>query len=163
MLPSRVLVALAALSTVAAQSPVFNVRSYGARGDGVANDTLSVQRAFDAATQLQGACVVLFPAGSYLSWPLQLLNAVNTTLQWAADAVLVAPQMEAWPAAALRPYGGAYLTVQGGSGLTLVGAGQDAAAINGNGRAWWEAFRRDASVVRPQPLLNLKRKSAFQA
>ena len=153
---TRALRALAGLLAAAlAAPPVYNVRSFGARGDGVANDTLAVQRAFDAASALRGACVVLFPAGAYLSWPLQLLGAVNATLQWAPGAALLAPPMGAWPAPALRPYGGAYVTVQGGSGVTLVGAGQDAAAINGSGREWWAAFRADSRVVRPQPLLNL--------
>ena len=43
---------------------VFNVKAYGATGDGTADDTSAIQRAIDAATKARGG-VVYFPAGSY--------------------------------------------------------------------------------------------------
>lgn len=44
---------------------VFDVRWYGAAGDGVADDTAAVQAAIDAASAAGGG-VVFFPAGHYL-------------------------------------------------------------------------------------------------
>ena len=63
--------ALAALvgSVVAASlevnAAVFNVRDFGATGDGVTKDTAAVQRAVDAASSAGGG-EVLLPKGTYL-------------------------------------------------------------------------------------------------
>lgn len=42
---------------------VFDVRDFGAKGDGDAEDTVAIQRAIDAAAEVQGAAVV--PPGTY--------------------------------------------------------------------------------------------------
>jgi hypothetical protein len=49
----------------------FNVRDYGAQGDGSAIDTAAIQKAIDAATAVGGGRV-FFPAGTYLSFSIQL-------------------------------------------------------------------------------------------
>ncbi len=51
-------------SPAAAPLPTLNVRDYGAVGDGVADDTASVQAAVDAA-QTRGGGHVVFPIGTY--------------------------------------------------------------------------------------------------
>ncbi len=66
---------------------VFNVRHYGAAGDGKAVDTRAIQAAIDAASGAGGG-VVLFPAGSYLSFSLRLKNFVH--LHLAQGATLIA-------------------------------------------------------------------------
>lgn len=48
------------------RSAVFNVRDFGAKGDGVVKDTAAVQKAIDAADAAGGG-EVLLPAGTYLS------------------------------------------------------------------------------------------------
>ena len=50
------------ISTLA--SPIFNVKSYGAIGDGTTNDTVSVQSAINAANAAGGG-TVFFPKGNY--------------------------------------------------------------------------------------------------
>lgn len=51
---------------------VFNVRQFGAMGDGNADDTHSIQLAIEAASQMEGTIdpwgkggIVFFPAGRY--------------------------------------------------------------------------------------------------
>lgn len=44
--------------------PVLNVKDYGAVGDGIADDSAAIQRAFDASFASGGA-TVFFPAGKY--------------------------------------------------------------------------------------------------
>jgi parallel beta-helix repeat protein len=62
----------------AMQSPFFNVRDFGAKGDGSHDDTAAIQAAINAARPMGGA--VLLPPGSYgISTPL-LLDAGGFTI-----------------------------------------------------------------------------------
>ena len=61
----------------------FNVRDFGARGDGVAKDTAAIQRAVDAAHEAGGGRVVL-PAGTYLSGTVWLKDGVELHLDRSA-------------------------------------------------------------------------------
>jgi len=58
---------------------VFDVRKYGATGDGKTLDTAAVNRAIDAAASAGGG-VVLFPAGSYLCFSIHLKSQVDLDL-----------------------------------------------------------------------------------
>lgn len=64
---------------------VFNIRSFGAKGDGVMLDTAAIQKAIDAAA---GGGTVFLPAGRYLSFSLHLRSRV--TILFDAGAVLLA-------------------------------------------------------------------------
>ena len=57
--------AYAQAQTSARPTGVYDVRDYGARGDGVADDTAAFQQALDAAGQAHGGTVVA-PRGNYL-------------------------------------------------------------------------------------------------
>lgn len=52
-------------------SPLFNVKDYGALGDGVADDTVAIQAAIDSAIAIGGG-IVYFPSGTYI-----LTDAIN--------------------------------------------------------------------------------------
>jgi polygalacturonase len=65
----------------------FNIRDFGAKGDGKIVDTPAVNAAIDAAAQSGGGTVV-FPAGTYLSFSIHLKSKI--TLQLEAGAVLLA-------------------------------------------------------------------------
>jgi polygalacturonase len=58
---------------------VFNVRSFGATGDGKTLDTQSVNRAIEAAAAAGGG-VVLYPAGTYLCFSIHLRSQVQLHL-----------------------------------------------------------------------------------
>ncbi|HET8654160.1 MAG TPA: glycosyl hydrolase family 28-related protein, partial [Longimicrobiaceae bacterium] len=77
-MPFRLLVAALALAAAPAATlaqspagpsgrPVFDVRSYGARGDGKTLDTDAINRAITAASAAGGG-TVYFPAGTYASF-----------------------------------------------------------------------------------------------
>ncbi|HEX9106627.1 MAG TPA: glycoside hydrolase family 28 protein, partial [Longimicrobiales bacterium] len=73
--------------TPLAGARVFDVRAYGARGDGRAIETEAINRAIDAAAA-NGGGTVYFGAGSYLSYSIHLKS--NITLYLAQGATLVA-------------------------------------------------------------------------
>lgn len=65
---------------------VFNVKDFGARGDGVTNDTQAIQNAIDAA-RITGGGIVYFPSGTYMVDRLHGIGS-NITLKGNLDAVL---------------------------------------------------------------------------
>jgi len=76
----------AAIAQAIAQSG-FNVRAYGARGDGKTLDTAAINAAIAAAGEAGGG-TVLFPAGRYLSFSIRLRS--NVALYLDAGSVIVA-------------------------------------------------------------------------
>jgi polygalacturonase len=68
--------------------PVFNVKSYGAVGNGTHNDTPAVNKAVAAANAATGGGIVEVPAGTYLSAnSIHLLS--NVTVQLDAGSTIV--------------------------------------------------------------------------
>jgi len=67
----------------------FNVRAYGAKGDGSVVDSPAINRAIDAAAAAGGG-TVLFPAGVYLSYSIRLKSKVGLYLGEGA-VILAAP------------------------------------------------------------------------
>jgi hypothetical protein len=75
---------------VCSQTPspagTFDVRSFGAKGDGSTLDTEAIVKAIRACAQAGGG-TVLFPAGTYVTGTFELLS--NITLQLDAGAVIL--------------------------------------------------------------------------
>jgi sugar lactone lactonase YvrE len=67
-------------------SPEFNIRDFGAVGDGVTLDTPAIQAAIDAAHQAGGG-QVRFPPGRYLSGTIHLRSRVSLVFDVAARLV----------------------------------------------------------------------------
>ncbi|WP_339428786.1 glycoside hydrolase family 28 protein [Pseudomonas taetrolens] len=79
---------------------VFDVKKYGARGDGKHLDTQAIQRAIDACTP---GCKVLLPEGRYKSGALYLKS--NMTLEITAGATLLGSERaEDYPLAGYIQY-----------------------------------------------------------
>ena len=75
---NKLIVVISALSLSAAASAAvqFNVRDFGAKGDGVAKDTAAIQAAVDAAEKAGGGTVEI-PAGTYLTGSIFLKDNVD--------------------------------------------------------------------------------------
>jgi len=67
----------------------FDVRTYGAKGDGTSVDSPAINAAIDAAAS-QGGGTVVFPPGVYASYSIHLKSFVNMFLQPGAT-ILAAP------------------------------------------------------------------------
>ena len=116
---------------------VFNVRDFGAKGDGATFDTAAIQKALDACEKSGGT--VEFSAGTFLSKPLTLHS--KTTLKLDAGTTLKASTnqvdymktpgdwLKAKSSGEFKPFiGGQKL-----QDVTITGPG----VIDGGGAAWW--------------------------
>ena len=65
---------------------IFDVRQYGAAGDGKTVDSPAINRAIEAASQAGGG-VVLFPAGSYICFSIRLKSQVHLHLEQGATII----------------------------------------------------------------------------
>ena len=89
------LAALFAASLSHAQTParVFDVRTFGAKGDGVALDTAAINTAIEAAAAAGGG-TVFFTAGSYLSYSIHLKSHVALYLDAGSTIVAAEPSAD---------------------------------------------------------------------
>jgi len=125
-------------NTQAGEQSIFDVRAYGAAGDGLHLDTTAIQNALDACGKAGGGTVE-FPAGIYLSQPL--IIHTKTTFQMDAGATLQATtnQMDFMktPGDWLKAKSsGDFIPFIGGNELTNItftGGG----VIDGGGAVWW--------------------------
>jgi polygalacturonase len=130
---------------------VFDVRQFGASGDGKTISTSAIQKALDECGRSGGGSV-LFPRGTYLSKPLTLRT--KTTVLLEKGAVLKATDERADFENPDRP--NTFTPFIGGKDLenvTIAGEG----TIDGSGERWWgpaeEARRKQPGYTLPRPRL----------
>ncbi len=93
-LPSRP--AEAQTTPLAPNSGIFDVKVFGATGDGKTIDTPAINRAIEAAAA-GGGSTVRFPAGNYLCYSIRLKS--NVALSLDQNAVIIAAQPSGEPTA----------------------------------------------------------------
>ena len=136
-------------SAAGASAKVFNVREFGAQGDGKTLDTAAIQKALDECGKAGGG-IVRFPAGTYLSQPIFLHSQM--TLQLGDGAVLRATDERADFANPEKT--NSFIAFVNGKNLhDVVITGQG--TIDGAGARWWgpaeEARRKTPGYVLPRP------------
>lgn len=70
----------------------YDVRAFGAKGDGQTLDTVAINKAIDAAAA-RGGGTVRFPAGSYLSFSIRLKSHITLYLDQGATIVAADPKV----------------------------------------------------------------------
>ena len=88
-----ILLGLIGCTTVSRVS--FNVRTFGAVGDGTTKDTAAFQKALDACAA-KGGGEVIVPAGNYLIGSIELKSHTNLRLEKGAN-LLGSPDLEDYP------------------------------------------------------------------
>lgn len=154
MLALRILIAVCLVpltGSLVFGETTFNVRDFGAVGDGVTLDTDAVQKAFNECGKAGGG-VVLMPSGTYLSKPLTIRT--NTTLRIEEGATLKATDDPADYARTDKPGEfNHFFTGKDLENVTIEGGG----TIDGSGQKWWipaEAARQKKSgYTLPRPNL----------
>lgn len=119
----------------------YDIRDYGAVGDGVADNSAIIESLL-RRIGAEGGGVLRVPAGIYRSGPIELKD--NTTLRLDSGATLrFIPNAERYHPVVTRWEGvicsalQAPLFARDARGVSIVGEG----TIDGSGSAWWEALR----------------------
>jgi hypothetical protein len=138
------LIAADALRTPLPPPGAFDVKTFGARGDGKTKDTGSLQRAIDAASRAGGGTVVL-PPGQYFSGGVYLKS--NVTLWLDAGATLLASRDPADyrqpgddDATQLSPV---LIAADGATGVGVCGRG----TIDGQAEYTYEDFKHSDPLI----------------
>ena len=133
------LLCLLATGLLAQSGNTFNVKQYGATGDGSTKDTEAIYAALAACAKAGGG-TVYFPAGTYLTGPLRIQDD-HITLELSNGATLRASDdFSDYPAVYTRWEGidgYAYCPIIFADSVrhfTLTGRG----TLDGNGQAWWD-------------------------
>ncbi|HUX44849.1 MAG TPA: glycoside hydrolase family 28 protein [Terracidiphilus sp.] len=135
----------------------YNVRTFGATGDGTTLDTAAINRAIDAVAAAGGG-TVLFPAGMYLSYSIHLKSKVGLHLDQGAviigastpmDGMLTGGYDHAEPQGPWEPYQD-YGHNHWHNSL-LWGEGLSDVSITGPGMIWGKGLSRgwDTEMARP--------------
>ena len=119
-----------------------NVFDYGAKGDGKANDTDAILKAFKACAPEKGKSVsVLVPAnGTFLVWAFTIDHCDGLSFI-VSGIILAPPDPDKW-----NSQKSAFIIFSGCNGLTLTGGG----TINGQGEKWWEEKKKHSSLDPPK-------------
>jgi len=125
-----------------ASQPLFDVRTYGATGDGKTPDTDAVNRAIAAAAAAGGG-VVAFPAGTYVCFSIRLRSNVHLYLQQAS--VLVAADSPL-PGEQTGYFGGVYDAAEP---ITTWDAYQDYGHNHWHNSLLWGEDLHDVSITGP--------------
>ena len=121
------MVSLAAVFSTSVEAKVFNVKTYGAVGDGTAMDTAAFQKALDACAAAGGGTVTV-PPGHYLIGSIVMGN--RTTLQLEKQAALIgSPNIADYPLGRVRYEGEfvqghrALISAENDQRIAITGAG----------------------------------------
>ena len=111
---------------------VYDIRDFGAVGDGVFNCTEALQKAIDTCSA-DGGGTVLVASGKYLFYPLRLKNDVRLEISW--DAVLLAgTDPELYPEVQPNPYWKVGYALRNNKRYVMYGEGISHVCICGQGK-----------------------------
>jgi polygalacturonase len=145
----------------------FDIRTYGAVGDGITDDSEAIKRAVEAC-EAAGGGVVRVPAGIYLTGPIRFVNGMTLDLE-TGGTLRFSDCFEKYEPTSTRWSGYecfSYHPLLYGRGLKHV-AIKGEGVIDGQGGAWWEAYHRlkqgEKDCISPYREMLIERNAALYA
>lgn len=133
--------------TTPKQGNVFDITSYGAKGDGVTDDAAAIQQAIDECSK-SGGGVVVVPAGrTFMCGPFKLASYVELHLE-ANSRLLANPDESIYTESAFRENraeGTMWISGKDLKQVSITGSGE----INGNGVAFMGKELEDSYELKP--------------
>ncbi|KAA8529605.1 hypothetical protein F0562_034295 [Nyssa sinensis] len=112
------------------QSNIFDVLSFGAKGDGVSDDSKALLAAWKAACKVPGAIVEIPSEFKFQIKPITLQGPCMPHLVLQIDGTLLAPpRLSAWPKSSLFQW----INFKWVHNFTIQGTG----TVDGQGSNWW--------------------------
>ncbi|KAL8121258.1 polygalacturonase At1g48100 [Apium graveolens] len=110
----------------------FNILKFGAKGDGVSDDSKALEDAWKAACQVEGAILQIPYNYKFLIKPVTLKGPCMSQLLFQIDGSLLAPpKVGAWPKSSLFQW----INFKWIHNFTIQGTG----TVDGQGSNWWAA------------------------
>ncbi|CAI0382033.1 unnamed protein product [Linum tenue] len=124
---------LSPTSSPSEPATVFSVLSYGAVGDGEADDTPAFKMAWDIACSQTQPALLVAPAGyRFVVQPTVLAGPCQTSLLFQIDGTIMAPDgPRSWPNYSNKRQ---WLVFYNVTGMTVQGDG----VVDGRGHKWWD-------------------------
>ncbi|KAJ4822561.1 hypothetical protein Tsubulata_034289 [Turnera subulata] len=114
-------------------STIFDILSFGAKGDGVSDDSEALLAAWKAACKVPGATVEIPAEFKFLIKPITLQGPCMPHLVLQIDGTLLAPpEVGAWPKSSLFQW----LNFKWIHNFTIQGTG----TVDGQGSNWWGPY-----------------------
>ncbi|MCE1196406.1 glycoside hydrolase family 28 protein [bacterium] len=138
----------------------FDIRNFGATPGGAADCSEAIAAAVEAARRSAGG-IILVPAGTWLSGPIELgddmtlLLEKGATLRFIDDPERYDPVETRWEGVscyAMHPL----VFARGAKNVGICGEG----VLDGNGASWWEAHRRKKADRQSGPVAAIERRLA---
>lgn len=139
---------------------IYNVKNYGAVGDGAANDADAIKSAIADCNKNNGG-TVYFPQGDYLTGPIDFVNNMNLYLD-AGAVIYFSKDFNDYNPVFTRWEGvecfGFHPCIYGKDleNISITGYG----IIDGQGEVWWNELRKRRKENRTKPELDIEKKLA---
>ncbi|MCZ4223164.1 glycoside hydrolase family 28 protein [Pedobacter rhodius] len=125
----------------------YNIKNYGAKGDGKTNDALAIQKAINACSAAGGGQVIVPSGYTFLAGPFNLKSFVDFRIEGGAK-ILASPDEKLYTKSAFRDNKGEGTIWIGGEKLeqvSITGTG----IIDGNGISFMGEELDDSYVLKP--------------
>ncbi|TMW97959.1 hypothetical protein EJD97_004734 [Solanum chilense] len=117
-------------------SPIYNILSFGAKGDGVSDDTKALETAWEAACKVQGATLEIPSEFQFLINPITLQGPCMPNFVFQINGIILGPpKVGSWPKSSLFQW----LNLKWMHNFTIQGTG----TLDGQGYNWWKLSQID--------------------